>query len=519
MTGQRRWIFPNNTGDRVKLILFLISISSILSIVRLHRESFGGVIYNPDSFDLQELETAYNHVSQSNPLQSEIESSTAANKNLTNDDNSTVANIEGQSIDCGCPHICDEASLMNKGKEGNQRCGKRIKWLMKKYGMNETDSCTHASKDNGPCGQECNPRVCVDMTEKPKVSNVQVSHLQETLQDTQKNFTRHNGVAIVTKVLNSDAAKILKEMICLINAAYNRHVNYDFVVFTTLPWPEETIKEVQEMAAPSNLVVVMDGPSLQGHLDAMDAEEVKFLKERCGDKPDDPLYWNHYCTEPDARHTNSLAYSWQSEFRAARIYTHPALLKYKYMIWMDTDALCTKDWEVDPIQVVVDNDLVILFDTFGYGTTRNNKFKQKMLDVYEKTICSVKLAPAGHLVPKECGPEQNVAVEQIGGYNHITNLDIYRKDIHQKFLSNLVGDYRFSRQWDDQLGVTIPAVVEAPERSWDARANGINLGIRHHNQLDGKEGRQYKNKLNDWKKAIAPAWEAGRIMCDHVMRK
>lgn len=428
---------------------------------------------------------------------------------------SNLTHTSNKRIDCGCPHICDEESLMKKDEDGNHRCGKRIRWLMNKYGMNETDSCMHASANNGPCGQECNPRVCVDMVEKPKRASLPVPPVDLP----QKNFTRYNGVAIVTKVYNHGAAHLLKEMVCLMNAAYNRHLNYDFVVFTTLPWPDHVVKEVQEIAAPAKLVVEMDGPSLQGHLDDMTDEEVSFLKERCGATPDNPLSWDHYCKEADSHHTNSLAYSWQAEFRAARIYTHPALSEYKYMIWMDTDALCTKDWEIDPMKVVTENDLVILFDTFAYGTTKNPKFKQKMMDVYNYAICSIQLGSAGHLIPQVCSPQDSVQVKQIGGYNHITNLDVYRKEIHQRFLSNMVGDYRFGRQWDDQLGVTIPAVVEAPERCWDARKNGINFGIRHHNKLDGKEQRQYKNKFNDWKKDIAPKWEAGRMMCDHLMRK
>ena len=42
-----------------------------------------------------------------------------------------------------------------------------------------------------------------------------------------------------------------------------------------------------------------------------------------------------------------------------------------------------------------------------------------------------------------CGEEEdsNPTVQQIGGFNHITNLDVYRKEIHQKFLLNLVGEY------------------------------------------------------------------------------
>ena len=62
-----------------------------------------------------------------------------------------------------------------------------------------------------------------------------------------------------------------------------------------------------------------------------------------------------------------------------------------------------------------------------------------------------------------CGEEEdsNPTVQQIGGFNHITNLDVYRKEIHQKFLLNLVGDDKFSRKWNDQLGVTLPALFES----------------------------------------------------------
>ena len=43
---------------------------------------------------------------------------------------------------------------------------------------------------------------------------------------------------------------------------------------------------------------------------------------------------------------NNLAYSWQAEFRAGHIYREPALGDYKYVIWLDKDAVITKDWEI-----------------------------------------------------------------------------------------------------------------------------------------------------------------------------
>ena len=84
---------------------------------------------------------------------------------------------------------------------------------------------------------------------------------------------------------------------------------------------------------------------------------------------------------------------------------------------------------------------------------------------------------------------------------------------------NSVGDYKFSRKWDDKLGVTSPIVFESPEQSWDARGNGFNFGIAHHNEVDATEptvvgGRTVQFVDIYWTLVVAPQWDAGRIMCD-----
>ena len=49
-------------------------------------------------------------------------------------------------------------------------------------------------------------------------------------------FQRYEGVLIATKVLWSKDLPRLRQMFCLLNAAYNRHhVDYNLLVFTTLP--------------------------------------------------------------------------------------------------------------------------------------------------------------------------------------------------------------------------------------------------------------------------------------------
>jgi hypothetical protein len=420
---------------------------------------------------------------------------------------------------CGCP-LCDEVSLHQEYKA--MKCEQRIDFLMERYKTTEDEACSAASAPGNilaPCGQECNPAVCQDMTEKPKPFKPDLSNIT----DSHEPFTRHDGVAIVTKTysLQDNGEKELKRMICLMNAAYNRHVNYDFVIFIAMPFSKSQEVELQQHAYPAKLTLVQE-PTLEEHLANMTKEETDFLFKRCNVTDGENISWMHYCTEKDSYHTNNLAYSWQAEFRAAHIYKHPALRDHKYMIWLDTDSWIMRDWDKDPIQAMVDNDLVILFDAFNYGRTSNPKLKEKMEYAYDKAICSASLnEEKGHLEAQMCEGDASPIISQVGGFNHITNLDVYRKDIHQKFLLNMVGEYKFARQWDDQLGVTVPALYESPERSWDARRNGFNFGIVHHFKIDAAEpmtvdDRPRKDINAYWTFAASKEFDAGRLMCDNL---
>jgi len=93
------------------------------------------------------------------------------------------------------------------------------------------------------------------------------------------------------------------------------------------------------------------------------------------------------------------------------------------MICLDSDALCSQTQDKDPLEAMFQRDLIL------------------MLSIIEKLY------------------RGKIHVDQVGGFFHVTNLDVYREDSHQKFLKELVGDYRFNRRWDDQLAVTvIPAM-------------------------------------------------------------
>lgn len=328
-------------------------------------------------------------------------------------------------------------------------------------------------------------------------------------------FQRHKGVVIVTKVHWAQSIQPLKRMLCTIHAAYNQFVHYDIVVFTTIPWTQQDMVSLAKVVSPASLTVALDGPPLQEQLKALSEEEYKALRKRCHvvDNQEE-LTWFHHCEEENYGTRANLAYSWQSEFRAYHIWNHPALKKYKWMIWMDSDAICTKTWEKDPIQYMVENNLTVLYDNFPAGSTKGLDFKEKMIKAYGYAICGIWEKDDGTWFTRTCREVDVAWVNHIHGFHHVTNLDVYRSDRHMSFLKLMVGDYRFSRKWDDQLAVTVPAAFEAPERVWDMRKHNMIWNIRHNGEYDGKEKYKVKNPIAWWRTEGRLNWEAGRILCD-----
>ncbi len=247
-------------------------------------------------------------------------------------------------LDCGCPHSCDAYAIGGRRNKGGVTCEGRIRFLMKKRGMNEIEACQDTStNDHFFCGDECNPSICKDM----KTSDT-------SLDVHDPPFQKYDGVVITTKVHFCDIKEI-KRMFCLLKAAYNRFVNYDILVFTTIPWTDEEIHELAQVVAPAKLTVAIDGPPLEEQLALMTVEELDFLKKRCSKTRDKDnvknITWFNHCEEKKYGSYVNLAYAWQSEFRAYHIWTHPALEGYKYQMWMDSDSLCTRTWEHDPMKV------------------------------------------------------------------------------------------------------------------------------------------------------------------------
>jgi hypothetical protein len=264
-----------------------------------------------------------------------------------------------------------------------------------------------------------------------------------------------------------------------------------------------------------------------------------------------------------------LQYNWQAEFRSKYVWNHPALLigstiednknedennektkaktktktkknkyKYKYMMWIDSDAYCTVPWKNDPIQFMIENDGVIMFDNILHETIPEHlgykNIVPKTYDYYDNQIvCNMTLNKEKGcierqlykqkpilrtnlkkkkkkkkkkkngsnnkqelIVPPVCPKNDNNDfrnIEVIHGFFHITNLDFYRKHL-SKFVKlmnynqnqNNNGCNFMCRSPCDQLAVTLPAVYYAPHKTYDMISNGFHLNIFHNFMIDGK---------------------------------
>eukprot|EP00555_Chaetoceros_dichaeta_P013114 CAMPEP_0198271528 /NCGR_PEP_ID=MMETSP1447-20131203/49572_1 /TAXON_ID=420782 /ORGANISM="Chaetoceros dichaeta, Strain CCMP1751" /LENGTH=64 /DNA_ID=CAMNT_0043964165 /DNA_START=92 /DNA_END=283 /DNA_ORIENTATION=+ len=64
-------------------------------------------------------------------------------------------------------------------------------------------------------------------------------------------------------------------------------------------------------------------------------------------------------------------------------------------------------------------------------------------------------------------------------------MDFYRSERTMNFLKIWVSDYKFDRRFDDQAAVTIPAAMDAPDRSWHYIKHGMDFVLHHNGRIDG----------------------------------
>lgn len=340
---------------------------------------------------------------------------------------------------------------------------------------------------------------------KQEIKNLNHSSLAESLVANNTTpaeileFARQDGVVIVTKVHGPHQLGLLRQSMCLLHHAYNNKVNYDIVVFTTLPIPEtETLlADTRSIISPAKLTVVVDNDGLDNEIRKLSPIRRENFLKRCNVTSPEEITWDSECYEEGVG-MGRIKYNWQAEFRSLHIWKHESLRDYRYMMWIDTDAFCTQGWDRDPIALAMKNRIVIYFENYPQG---RNKAAQKIVkEVFGKYLCGARKTPNGPMTSwmgDDCGGS---VLWTIHGFNHITDLDFFRQDEVMHWAERMIGDCYLCRKFDDQLAVTVPSFVLAPERSWDLYKSGVRLNIFHNHNIDGKRNKKAGGFHQYWKK-------------------
>jgi hypothetical protein len=298
-------------------------------------------------------------------------------------------------------------------------------------------------------------------------------------------FEKQDKVVIAIKIHGPPYLTQLKQSLCLLTAAYNNRVQYDILLFHSEPLPEKDVQELHTIVHPARLLLEQDDKTLQQHLEGMDDEQTQRLLKRCNVNATHQLEWWTRCNEDGYKGADMpLRYNWQAEFRSKWIWYSKQLSNYRYMMWWDSDAMATKVWQQDPVAFMIRHKLKLFFDHFPGGSSKGPALQKKMIQAYNTSLCALKLAN-GRLHPI-FGHCDSPNIQQIHGFFHITDLDFYRNAENLRWFDIMIGHSKFSRQWDDQLAVTVPAAMRAANESGSMNHHGVVLDIYHNQQFDGQ---------------------------------
>eukprot|EP00934_Nitzschia_sp_Nitz4_P003433 Nitzschia sp. Nitz4//scaffold291_size36643//25170//26588//NITZ4_007767-RA/size36643-processed-gene-0.21-mRNA-1//1//CDS//3329546139//3423//frame0 len=317
-------------------------------------------------------------------------------------------------------------------------------------------------------------------------------------------FQRLNGVVIATKIHGAHQLPLLEQSLCLLHHAYNNKPMYDIVVFTTLPIPDEMLVSSRNYVHPVNLTVVVDNRGLQEEIAALSPTRRTNFLQACNVAAPQNLTWFSNCP-------GRIAYNWQAEFRSWHIWKHPALAQYRYMMWLDTDAFCTKEWDVDPIHMAVENNLAILFDNWPNGRNSGKEVQRRIRSAFNVSLCNIDVKD-GHFKSHVSAPGcKGARIPNVHGFFHITNLDFFRSPVVQGWAEKWIGDGFLQRTFDDQAAVTVPTAILAPEKSWDLRRKGVRLEVFHNLKLDGKKSKQVGGFKQYWESVVIKQFPSANV--------
>jgi hypothetical protein len=87
-----------------------------------------------------------------------------------------------------------------------------------------------------------------------------------------------------------------------------------------------------------------------------------------------------------------------------------------------------------------------------------------------------------------------------------------------KWSNALIGEGRWQRQFDDQIGITVAPSILAPERAWDAYSHNITMMMFHNNRYDGKKTQHAGGFLKWWKHSSSSSFPEAKDSCDAFIK-
>jgi len=282
------------------------------------------------------------------------------------------------------------------------------------------------------------------------VSESESGDASHHINDTIREFDRLNAVIAVKIHGERSCITQLMQSLCLLKVAYNGRMNYDHLVFTSLPISDSDQQALQEIVAPAKLTVVLDSKPLPQALEDLTPQQKRELERDCNLTDYRQATWGKFCKEPDTLYPPSrLQYNWQAEFRSKLLWTQPSLRPYKYMMWYDSDAMASRIWERDPIAIAARNNLVIFFERLLNDLDGDHILHRKILEAFGRDICGIRVVE-GHL--EAYGTSYNEKcrsfrhrLHKIHGFFYVVDLDFFRSAPVQKFLEVFLGPRKFAR--------------------------------------------------------------------------
>ena len=156
------------------------------------------------------------------------------------------------------------------------------------------------------------------------------------------------------------------------------------------------------------------------------------------------------------------------------------------MLWIDTNAFAMEEWQQDPVDFLIQNKLVLLFDNWPQGYSGGPAVKDKLKRAFGTGLCSVILQPSGRFKVKT-SVNCSKRLPLVHGFFHVTDLDFYRSEPVKKFNNIWIGNGKYARRFDDQGAVSAPVYFLAPDRGADMYTSGIKLSVFHNGLVDGKQ--------------------------------